>query len=437
MMYAPTRLMLTCILTLVMSAAALAGQAVEIKLKDGSRWRGEVNSTVQMTYMQQGVQVPLEGKLIKVEPMYVVVDGVVAGNRKQVTIFRSDIVTMTTVTAAVEGDAPATPTETTEPKPAQQKPAEHGKGDPTQPGVFVLPLEGGVGETLRHEEIVKMTEYLDKNYGPGQIVVFLISSNGGSVAETEKIGNAIRDMRKRHRAVAWIDKAISAGCQTAMYCNEIYFMTTGTAGAVTAWNPGSGQSVKGEMLEKINEDFVRAAEENGYSRWIALSMKNNHYECSYDKDPETGEVTFYGDLSGKYVLSDANSNLCFNASNALHCGFSDGTADTTEQLAKLLNLPKWNEIDDYGRRIAKDWQRICDEAKAEIPLAAARYDYKDMGSGDPMVIIGTRIQIIEDLIRWWNRCPNVAQQMLPPKEELERDVVQLRKTLADMKRRSR
>jgi len=206
---------------------------------------------------------------------------------------------------------------------------------------------------------------------------------------------------------------------------------------VTAWNPGTGQSVKGEMLEKINEDFVRVAEENGYSRWIALSMKNNHYLCSYDKDPVTGEVTFYGDLSGQYVLSDANSNLCFNASNALHCGFSDGTADTPEQLAKLLNLPKWNEIDDYGRRLAKEWQRICEEAKTEIPLAAARYRYKNVGSGDAMVVLGTRIQIIEDLIRWWNRCHNVAQQMLPPKDDLEREVVELKKQLADIKRRSR
>lgn len=437
MMNSRTRMTLACILTLLLSAVAFAGQPVEIKLKDGSRWRGEVNSTVQMTYMQQGVQVPLEGKLIKVEPMYIVVDGMVAGTRKQVTIFRSDIVTMTTMAAAVEDSSPNAPAEATSPKPASTTNAARGKGDPTQPGVFVLPLEGGVGETLRHEEIVKMTEHLDKNYGPGQIVVFLISSNGGSVAETEKIGNAIREMRKRHRAVAWIDKAISAGCQTAMYCNEIYFMTTGTAGAVTAWNPGSGQSVKGEMLEKINEDFVRVAEENGYSRYIALSMKNNRHMCSYDKDPVTGEVTFYGDLSGEYVLSDANSNLCFNASNALHCGFSDGTADTPEQLAKLLNLPKWNEIDDYGRRIAKEWQRICEEAHVQIPLASARYQYKNVGSGDAMVVIGTRIQIIEDLIRWWNRCPNVAQQMLPPKDLLEREVTELKKQLADMKRRSR
>jgi len=36
-------------LTLALCSAALAAQAVEIKLKDGSRWRGELNSTVQVT----------------------------------------------------------------------------------------------------------------------------------------------------------------------------------------------------------------------------------------------------------------------------------------------------------------------------------------------------------------------------------------------------
>lgn len=435
------RMFVAWALTLTLTVVAFAAQSVEIKLKDGSRWRGEVGSTVQVSYLQQSVEVPLEGTLIKVEPLYIVVEGLVAGAKKQVTIFRSDIVAMKTLAAPVEGASPTTPGDTPQPPNSTASNATKptpGKGDPNAPGVFVLPLEGTVGETFRHEEIVNLTNYLDKKYGPGQIIVLLINSNGGSLLETEKIGKAIRETRKRHRVVAWIDKAISAACQTAMYCNEIYFMTTGTAGAVTAWNPGTGQSLQGEMLEKVNEDFVRAAEENGYSRWIALAMKNNRYLCSYDKDPETGEVTFYGDLSGQYVLSDANSNLCFNSSNALHCGFSDGTADTTEQLAKLLNMPKWNEIDDYGRRIAKEWQRTCEEAKNEIPLAFARYQYKNAGSQDIMVILGTRIQITEDLIRWWNRCHNVCQMMgVPPKDFLEREVTELKKELADLKRRSR
>ena len=256
------------------------------------------------------------------------------------------------------------------------------------------------------------------------------------MSEPTQIGKAVYEMRNRHRVVAWIEKAISAGCQTAMYCNEIYFMRQGTAGSVTTWSMGTGQAVRGPQLEKILQEFVEVAEANGYSKYIALSMKLNEYKCSYDKDPVTGEVTFYGDLSGEFKLSDENSNLCFNASNALHCGFSDGTADTPEQLAKLLNLPKWNEADDYGRRIARDWQRTCEKAKIEIPLAFERYKYKNRSTGDPVVIIGTHISITEDLIRWWSRCHNVCEMMgVPDPDDLEREVVRLRKQLADMRRR--
>lgn len=430
-----------CLVALVLVIAANAASTVELKLKDGSKWRGEVGSHVQLRYLQQSVEVPLEGKLVKVESLYIVVDGMVAGARKQVTIFKSDIVSMTTI--ASSGDAPVTdaskPADTAKPvdttSTSSTKPV---KGDPTMPGVFVLPMEGTVGETFRHEEIQKLGEYIDKNYPPGQIIVLRISSNGGSSPETTRIGNVIRDLRTRHRVVAWIEKAISAGCQTAMYCNEIYFMTQGTAGSVTTWNPGSGQAVRGELLDKILEEFVNVAEENGYSRHIALAMKMNEFICTYDKDPTTGEVTFYGDMSGEFKLSDSNSNLCFNASNALHCGFSDGTADTNEELAKLLNLPKWNEIDDYGRKLAKDWQRTCEEANTELPLIFSRLQYKNTSTGDAIVILGTRIQLLQDALRWWDKCRNVCEMVgLPPKDVLEREITELKKQLADIRRAQR
>ncbi len=420
------------------SVAAFAGQ-VEIKLKDGSKWRGEVSDTVSLRYMQQGVDVPLDGKVLKIEPLYIVVEGIVAGAKKQVTIFRSDIASMRTTASADSSPDAASPKSADSTPKSDNSTSTTGKAaDNTKaPGVFVLPMDGGVGSEFRHEEIQKLAEYIDKNYPPGQIIVLTINSNGGSSYETQLIGDTIRDLRKRHRVVAWIEKAISAGCQTAMYCNEIYFRTQGTAGSVTTWS-GNFQAVRGEQLDRILEDFVSIAESNGYSKYIALSMKMNKYECSYDKDPVTGVVTFHGDLSGEFKLSTAEQNLCFNSSNALHCGFSDGTADTNEELAKFLDLPKWNEISDYGRRIAADWQRLCKQAAVELPLIANRLQYKNTSTGDPVVILGTRISLLNDAIRWWDRAPNICQsQGLPPKEILEREVAELKKNLADIKRNQR
>ena len=54
-----------------------------------------------------------------------------------------------------------------------------------------------------------------------------------------------------------------------------------------------------------------------------------------------GKSTFHDKITGlpgEVVLSDEKDNLTFNASNALDCGFSKGTADSLEQLAPLLGL---------------------------------------------------------------------------------------------------
>jgi hypothetical protein len=290
-------------------------------------------------------------------------------------------------------------------------------------------MDGGVGQTFRHEEIEMVGKEADK-YGNGQIIILVINSNGGSAYESQLIGQTIADIKKRHRVIAWIHKAISAGCQTAMCCDEIYFMTEGTAGSVTTWD-GRGTSIKGEELEKSMEALAQIAESAGHNKYIAYAMKTNNAMVSYDKDPKTGKVTFYPDLSGEFHLSDSNSNLCFTSSNALHCGFSDGTADTEEDLAKLLNLPKWCEVSDYGRKIAKQWQRTFEQAEAEVPLLMQRYNYRGTGSGDAIEVISTRINIIQELLKWAKRCPAAAPF---DQSQMERELAELRKQLSDMKR---
>ena len=162
-------------------------------------------------------------------------------------------------------------------------------------------------------------------------------------------------------------------------------------------------------------------------------MKTNSAMCSYDKDPETGEVTWYGDMSGEVILSDDDSNLSFTSSSALKCGFSKGTADTEEELAKLLDLPKWHEVSGYGRKLAKKWQDTVKQAEEEIPRLIIRRGYWK-SSGDEVERIGAMIQIDQRLIRWWDRCPNIAQMHLPEKRILEREIVEYRKTLADLRR---
>jgi hypothetical protein len=428
--------LLSLLLPVLLFSSLAVGQSVEIRLEDGSRWRGEVGQNVAVVFREQGIDIELVGTLRRAEPLFLVVRGLIAGELREKTIFRADVIAMRTVQEVVEEPQRREPVRRGDVR--EVAPRATGDDVPRDPagrelGVFVLPLEGMVGGPFRHQEIKELGEYVDRNYGPGQIIVIIIDSNGGLVVESKAINRTIADLKQRHRVVAWVRKAVSAGCSTAMACDEIYFMTEGYAGSVTTVM-GIVSVPEEQIVEDIDE-FARMAEENGYSAHIARAMKLNKYMVSYDKDEMTGEVTFYGDLRGKYILSDDKSNLSFNASNALHSGFSKGTADTPEELAKLLDLPKWHEISDYGRVIAQRWLETTRRADREIPRLIARLDYAGTG-GDQLEFLGRRLNTLEQLLRWTDRAPlHVGLMYGVTREAVEPMIEDTRRSIAALRRR--
>ncbi len=408
------------------AAVAVGGDAVEIRLTDGSRWRGQVSDQVQVTVREQGIEVRMQGRLVVAAEWFITLETDLAGELRRKTIFKGDILSIRTI------DGPEAlgkiDDKTTRPKRGSHRAVE--TGDANQPGVFVLPLKKTVGTYIRHEEMEAIAEEADK-YGPGQIIVLILNTPGGSVTEMEKIHEVLMKIKKRHRLVAWIKEAISAGCAIAMHCDEIYFMKEGSAGAMTAY---SGQTaLQGEQLQEWLRRAGDWAEAGGRKRYIAEAMIKASKLLSYDVNPDTGERTFYPDLSGEFVLSDEVNNLVFTATQAVHSGFADGIADTEEELAELLDLPRWHETSDYGRKIAKKWYDTVKLAERELPLLQARLRYAGSGSGDQVVILGKRIKILQEVIRWHDRAPNMMRGA-PSKQELQREIKELRKQLADLKK---
>ena len=408
------------------AAVAVGGDAVEIRLTDGSRWRGQVSDQVQVTVREQGIEVRMQGRLVVAAEWFITLETDLAGELRRKTIFKGDILSIRTI------DGPEAlgkiDDKTTRLKRGSHRAVE--TGDANQPGVFVLPLKKTVGTYIRHEEMEAIAEEADK-YGPGQIIVLILDTPGGSVTEMEKIHEVLMKIKKRHRLVAWIKEAISAGCAIALHCDEIYFMKEGSAGAMTAY---SGQTaLQGEQLQEWLRRAGDWAEAGGRKRYIAEAMIKASKLLSYDVDPDTGERTFYPDLSGEFVLSDEVNNLVFTSTQAVHSGFADGIADTEEELAELLDLPRWHETSDYGRKIARKWYDTVKLAERELPLLQARLRYAGSGSGDQVVILGKRIKILQEVIRWHDRAPNMMRGA-PSKQELQREIKGLRKQLADLKK---
>lgn len=321
------------------------------------------------------------------------------------------------------------------------KPASKDAATAPEQGVILLPLTGMVGLELRHEEIEEVAEEADrirKETGVSPIIVLEIESGGGLMTEMYDIHETLSEIKKRHRVVAWIKQAISAAAATAFHCDEIYFMTEGNMGAMTGFNGGTGQSLQGVALAQWLVDASQWAEQGGRPGAIARAMIDETVLLSYDKDPVTGKVTWYESLEGEYDLSDATSNLAFNSSNAVHSGFADGVADTTSELAKLLDLQEWHEVSDVGREAWEDWTTTVERAQVEIPRIFGRFQIvQSSPAADALEKIGRQIKLLEDLRRWMVRAPNVAMMAGVPYtlDDIDRMLKELRKQASDLRRR--
>ncbi|MFM7052229.1 MAG: hypothetical protein ACKOYN_08875 [Planctomycetota bacterium] len=426
--------------TLALSLAmALPAFAADVKLSNGSIWKGDVGAKVRATFMQAGKETVIEGTVVKAESGLVVIETTEGGRTAKRTILSLDLRKLETLTAAA---APGT-------APAVARTAAQASGDSagskeassTMPHIFVLPMSGMVGTGMRHNEIEAVAKEADK-YGPGQIIVLLIDSGGGLVIEGDKIHATMKEVKKRHRVVAWIKRAISAAAFTALHCDEIYFMRVGALGSITMFSGTT--AISGPELDAWLEKVGEASRIGGREPIVGQAMVTNPIECSYDRD-EDGNITWYKTMQGEFDLSDSKENLTLNADNALHCKFSDGTADTVEELATLLQLKQWKEESGTGRKISENWNRLlaqCVEQKQRL-----YNDYQNPGGLDNSAVLGNRIKTLTEIIKWYEKCyPGMVyeQPNFPPSdtegeapEEMKRELARLKKDLGDMKKRGR
>jgi hypothetical protein len=339
--------------------------------------------------------------------------------------------------ASQQGTKPATPTAPTKQGGTPAK-AASGAGkdqDAAAAGkkhVFMLPLDGMVGIGLRHDEMEQVEQVADK-IGPGQVIILRINSNGGLVIEGDMIAESLTRIKQKHRLVAWIEKAISGGAFTALWCDEMYFMPEAALGSITML---SGRTEVSAVREEWKERVAEACAGGGRDPLIGPAMVHSEVELSYEKTPD-GKVTFYPDVKHTYVLSRNNENLDFNAQNAEHCGFSDGTAKTEADLYKLLGVDDLDKyiISDAGKKIAAEWQKLIKDCKEKVPLLMRKRQIEGTSAGG-VAQLQARIKNNQAIIDWFKKCKpemvydlNVGEQAI---ESLKEENEQLRKRIKEL-----
>ena len=430
------------------AAAPIMAETViqDVRIKLGTRggnktWRGTIGDQITISFTKAGESQTFTGKLLSVRTAgRSSIIEVENANGKKVFL-TNDIKSITTV----ENDARAedATSDTTDSGSANQtstrneststssaikptQPTTHAWGFPTEPNngntnlpkVFFLPIEGGVGDGTRHNEMKKIGEIADE-YGPGQIIVLRVNSPGGLVAEADRISETLLDLGTRHTLVAWVQSAISAAAYTSLHCRKIYFMKTGNLGSATMF---AGQTaISGQTLAAWVKKFGDIAEEHGHSRELVEAMITNSELCSYDPGDGENPPVIYGTLEGEVNLSNENQNLTINATDAVACGFADGIADNEEELATLLGLPHWYETTDDGRKIHRDWQKTLKAANLDLPSLGRKAQGQLGMTDDPVRNLSRRLDAVNKLIRWSKKLGDHTSMMvqLPPLEALE------------------
>ncbi len=304
--------------------------------------------------------------------------------------------------------------------------------------VFILPLDGMVGVGLRHEEMEEVEKVAD-SFGPGQIIVLRINSNGGLVIEGDKIGVSLMRIKQKHRLVSWIEKAISGGAFTAVHADEMYFMPEAALGSITML---SGQTEVAAVREDWKARVAEAVAVGGRDPKIGPAMVHSAVELSYDKDPKTGKVTFYNDYKHEFKLSSNTENLDFSAATAEHSGFSEGTAATEADLFKALGVDDADrfEINDAGKKIAAKWQKLIKGAHDEVPLLIQKREIEGT-SGGGVAFLQARIRNTQKILDWFKKANavmvwelNVGEPMNGEKaiERLELEIKEMRKQIKEI-----
>lgn len=208
------------------------------------------------------------------------------------------------------------------------------------PRAAVITLGGGsgkdmVGLYMTAESVRRVVPMLEED--GVEILVLRINSGGGALFEIERLSDMIEDeLKPKFRVVAWIDSAISAAAMTAHTVEEIYFMTTGAYGACTGFYGNTGKAITDQVLEQALYLMEQISDRGGYDHAIMRAMQIDvPLSASFD---EHGRVTWYQDQSGDHIVNPGGRVLTFNSQTAKRFGFSRGTADNVDELAKAMGL---------------------------------------------------------------------------------------------------
>lgn len=419
------KLVLAAACCLTMALATFSAMADKIHLKDGRVLEGKIERN------EGGVIVlvmTVDGKQVK---EYLNSDDVIK-------IVVSDPKPADPVPAAApKDDAKAKPADKASDKPAEKEKSTADKpkdkkepktltGRATRIAIlnFGAPRswQGAIGDTvgieISSEAWRRAIPLLEKD--KVDVVVVRINSGGGMLSEMEPFQNTFeRGYKPRFRTVMWIESSISCAAMSPWPIEEIYMMPEGNIGACTGWS-GNLVAMKGFQLEVVLARMEETSRMAKRDPKIMRSMQiQEPLSANIDED---GNVTWFQDLSGKYVVNRPNEILTFNAKDAVKFKFAKGIAATKEELATVMGYSEveWvgkeasDLIDQNMRDNDRTSKRINEVyAKYNMALQAARQLRGPANKQLRGQEIGNARRALNEMKRWMDTNPNFYMMYVP------------------------
>ena len=417
--------------------AADEAQPVRVEMQDGSVWRGQTGAEVKVSFKQRGQRRVVEGTLARYTDGWLELTG--PSGKRLAPVFAADIIRIEQIGDGTgsSSSAPVKDPGGDSEADASDSSSSASEGDDKEVDLsirptFLLPLTGMVGGDFRPEEIEAVAAQADE-LGPGQTIVLEINSGGGYVAEWQMIRDAIYEIQKRHRMVAWVLDGTSAAASTSLCCDVIVMKSRGHFGSITTLMGGPSAPIA-YQVQSARENMQPMLRKAGRSPKLGIPFKTGEAGqlslLSYTKDPETGDVTWYQSLEGEEIMNRNGQVLGFTAPEAVHSGIAIGIADTKEELGLLLNQGGWREV-GTGTKLHDDWLEVATRCKKAIAA-----DNKERGKlGGSARDLRKQIKILKSWVRWWDRAANACMEArIPTKKQLEEMIVLLEEALDAIQR---
>jgi ATP-dependent protease ClpP protease subunit len=237
------------------------------------------------------------------------------------------------------------------------------------PEYVVLPVQGEIGKDVTADALKAGIATAGRLY-PRYLVLY-IDSDGGNLAELEKMVAALHAVPSDIETVALVHKAYSAAAVLAMSCPKIYLTPDAVIGAAVPFirgKDGLPEDVNAKLRSAIEAKWRTWISSVGHNDLLVRGMVEMDLEIYLDTDGDRPKLSTSG--PGKLLKSN-DQILTLTSNEAVECGLArpgKDFADVGQQLASgpcyESSIRPWDAVIRVARK--HKHELIVAEAEARI-----------------------------------------------------------------------